>query len=50
MEEDPEDSFVEEFNDQQAIADQGQFQFKKYDFIETSLLDEPHESIDDIIE
>ena len=50
LEEDPEDAFVEEFHDQQAIADEGQFQFKKYDFLETSLLDEPHESIDDIIE
>lgn len=50
IEEDPEDEHVEEYNDEMAIAAEGQFQFKKYDFVETSLLEEPHESFDDVIE
>jgi hypothetical protein len=37
LEADPEDSFVEDFLDAKQIAEEGQFQFKKYDFIETSL-------------
>lgn len=36
--------------DEDAIAHSGDFQFKKYDFIETSLVFEPHENIEDIIE
>jgi hypothetical protein len=47
---DPEDEFVEEHFDEKAIAETGQFQFKKYDFIETSLLFEPHENFDDVVE
>lgn len=47
---DPEDDFMEEQLDEAAIAAEGQFQFKKYDFIETSLLNEPHESMDDVVE
>jgi len=50
LEEDPEDDFIEEQLDEGAIAAEGQFQFKKYDFIETSLLNEPHESMDDVVE
>jgi hypothetical protein len=50
LEEDPEDDFVEEFLDEKAIAAEGQFQFKRYDFIETSLLNEPHEALDDLVE
>lgn len=50
LERDPEDDHAEELLDEQAIAAEGQFQFKKYDFIETSLQDEPHEALEDIIE
>lgn len=50
IEEDPEDDFVDEFLDEKAIAAEGQFQFKKYDFIETSLINEPHEALDDLVE
>ena len=33
-----------------ALAESGEFQFKKYDFVETSLIEEPHENYDDLIE
>ena len=32
------------------IAAEGEFQHKRYDFIETSLADEPHETFDDVVE
>lgn len=50
MENDPEDDNVEDMLDKKAIAEEGQFQFRKYDFIETSLLNEPHENYDDVVE
>lgn len=50
IEEEPEDDYLEELQDQKSIAEEGQFSFDKYDFIETSLLDEPHESFDDQVE
>lgn len=50
LEEDPEDDHLEEQYDEYAIAAEGQFQFKRYDFIETSLLSEPHENTDDLVE
>jgi hypothetical protein len=50
LDEDPEDDQIEEYFDEKQIAAEGQFRFKKYDFVETSLLNEPHETIDDIIE
>lgn len=50
LEADPEDEYVDELLDERAIAAEGEFQFKKYDFVETSLQDEPHESLDDIVE
>jgi hypothetical protein len=50
LELDPEDDFVDEMMDKRAIAEEGQFQFKKYDFVETSLLTEPHENYDDVVE
>jgi hypothetical protein len=50
LEQDPEDDYAAEQLDEQALAAEGQFQFKKYDFIETSLQDEPHEAFDDIID
>jgi hypothetical protein len=50
LEADPEDAYIEEQLDERAIAAEGQFQFKKYDFIETSLQTEPHETMDDIVD
>ena len=50
LEADPEDAFVEDFIDAKAIAEEGQFQFKKYDFVETSLQTEPHENYEDLVE
>jgi hypothetical protein len=50
LERDPEDDHAEELIDEASIAAEGQFQFKKYDFVETSLQDEPHESYDDIVD
>jgi hypothetical protein len=32
------------------LADSSQFQFKKYDFVETSLMQEPHEDYTDLVE
>ena len=32
------------------IAAEGEFQHKRYDFIETSLSEEPHETFDDVVE
>jgi len=50
LERDPEDDLVEEMLDERAIAAEGQFQFKKYDFVETSLQSEPHETMEDIVD
>ena len=50
LERDPEDDVVAEQLDERAIAAQGEFQFKKYDFVETSLQDEPHESLEDVVD
>lgn len=50
LEEDPEDDFFDEQIDELQIAAEGDFNFKRFDFIETSLLTEPHESMDDIVE
>ncbi len=36
--------------DEQEIISEGQFAFKKYDFIEADLVQEPHETIEDTIE
>jgi hypothetical protein len=50
LEADPEDEYAAEQLDERAIAAEGQFQFKKYDFVETSLQNEPHENMDDLID
>lgn len=50
IEVDPEDEVIEELADKDAIAAEGQFQFRKYDFIETSIIDEPQENMDDLVE
>lgn len=50
LEEDPEDSFVEDFYDRKEIASTGQFDTKRFDFVETVLNSEPHENFEDLIE
>ena len=50
LENDPEDDFIEDFMAEKEIAQSGQFQFKMYDFVETSLMQEPHEDYTDLIE
>ena len=50
IEEDPEDGYVERDMDEQSIASTGEFQFKKFDFVETSLDQEPHEHLEDLVD
>lgn len=50
MEEDPEDEFIEDMMDEREMVDQGDFNMKRYDFVETSLENEPHENFEDLIE
>ena len=50
MEEDPEDDQVDDWHDEQQVIATGQFAFKKYDFIETSMVHEPHEMYEDVID
>jgi hypothetical protein len=50
LEQYPEDEKADQFLDQIDIASQGEFQFDKYDFIETSLYSESQESLVDIID
>lgn len=50
LENDPEDENVEDHLDEQEIISEGQFNLKKYDFIESDLITEPHETIEDMVE
>lgn len=50
LENDPEDSYIEDFLDRKELADSGAFDTKQFDFVETSLNDEVHETFEDIIE
>mmetsp|Transcript_3877 Transcript_3877/g.3807 ORF Transcript_3877/g.3807 Transcript_3877/m.3807 type:complete len:81 (-) Transcript_3877:678-920(-) len=50
LEEFPEDNNVDELQDRQDIANEGEFQFRKYDFVETQFHWEPMESGDDLVE
>lgn len=50
IENDPEDSYIEEFFDTKELAESGQFNPKLYDFIETGLINEVHETFEDLIE
>jgi len=45
-----EDEYLEELRDAERLAEEGQFDPKLYDFIDTGLLDEVHENYEDIIE
>ena len=46
----PEEEAFEEFKDRMTLADQGDFNPKRFDFIETSLYGEVHENFEDLIE
>lgn len=50
LENDPEDSYIEDFMDRKEIADTGAFDTKQFDFVETALSVEPHETFEDLIE
>jgi hypothetical protein len=50
LEDDPEDDFIEDQIDEQEVIESGDFNVKRYDFVETSLIDEPHETMDDVVE
>jgi hypothetical protein len=50
IEEDPEDEKMEELIDDMRIAKEKQFNFKRFDFVETSLRYEPHENFEDVVE
>lgn len=50
IENDPEDESLEEQLDEVKIADEKQFNFKRFDFVETSLRHEPHENFEDVVE
>jgi hypothetical protein len=50
IEADPEDDVLDEELDEASMVAEGQFQHRIFDFVETSLLSEPHENFEDIIE
>lgn len=50
LEEDPEDEVVDALRDEVQIASTGEFKFSNYEFIETGLLEESHESLMDLID
>lgn len=47
---DPDDEYLDELRDKERLADEGQFDPKLYDFIDTGLHDEVHEVYDDVVE
>lgn len=50
LEEDPEDSFIEDLIDKAEIAESGDLNPKRFDFVEIGLEETPHENFEDIIE
>ncbi len=50
LENDPEDAFIEDKMDEADMIASGDFDHKHYDFVETSLIWEPHENFEDIVE
>lgn len=50
IEQDPESEVLEDFIDAREIAQSGEFDPKRFDFIETSLISEVHENFEDLIE
>lgn len=49
LENDPEDASIEDYFDKREIASTGQLNPKLYDFVETGLINEVHETFEDII-
>ena len=41
---------MDELKDKERLADEGQFDPKLYDFIDTGLQEQPHENYEDIVE
>jgi hypothetical protein len=50
LEEEPEDEVVDTFQDELNIASTGEFNFSNYEFIETGLVQDSHESLMDLID
>lgn len=50
LEEDPDDEFMEEMRDKYTLAASGQFDPKRFDFIETAMVTEVHENFEDVVE
>jgi hypothetical protein len=50
LEQDPENEILEELQDEVSIASTGEFTFDKYNFIETALQSESHESFLDLVD
>ena len=50
LEIDPEDDYMEDLIDAEEMAYERQFDHKRFDFVETSMLQDPHENFDDLIE
>ncbi len=50
MENDPESELIEDKCDEADMLDSGDFDHAHFDFVETSLLTEPHENYEDVIE
>lgn len=50
IENDPEDSYVEDFLDQGELAESGEFDPAKFDFVDTALYMEPHENYESFTE
>jgi len=50
IENDPEDPYIDEQNDRMQLALSGEFDPARFDFIETTLDQEPHENFEDLIE
>ena len=50
LEEDPDDELMEEEMVRNKLADSGQFDPKRFDFVETAMLTEVHENFEDVVE
>lgn len=50
IEQDPEDEVVEEFMDEVHLADQGEFAFDKYEFIESAVKNDSHQPLMDLVD
>jgi hypothetical protein len=50
LEEDPEDAYIEDLIDKAEIAESGDLNPKRFEFVEVGLIETPHENFEDIIE